>query len=264
MDELMAIGRFARLSGLSVGTLRHYDELGLLKPADVNDDTGYRRYRPDQLPQARAIRRLRDLDMSLDQIRAVLASGDLDLLREHRARLEAQIWRHQRASYHLKRLIEGEDDLMAEPTTLDADHRALGVALYNDTWRLLEKERTSDEDEELLHQAHASAYHWLKAPECQPKNRARSEWLCSRVYAVLVRPEPALHHAERCLQIVQANLQDMDDFDLPFAYEALARASAVAGSSDDAKRYEQEARAAAERITDAEDRDLVLTDLATL
>jgi DNA-binding transcriptional MerR regulator len=264
VDELMVIGRFARLSGLSVGTLRHYDELGLLEPADVDGETGYRRYRPGQLPQARAIRRLRDLDMSLDQIRAVLASGDLDLLKAHRARLEAQIWRHQRASYHLKRLIEGEDDLMAEPTTLDADHRSLGVALYNDTWRLLEKERTPEEDEELVHQAHASAYHWLKAPECQPKNRARSEWLCSRVYAVLGRPEPALHHADRCLQIVQANLKDMDDFDLPFAYEALARASAVAGSSDDAKRYEQEAREAAKRITDAEDKDLVLTDLATL
>ena len=56
----------------------------------------------------------------------------------------------------------------------------------------------------------------------------------------------------------------MDDFDLPFAYEALARAHAVAGNSDDVKRYEQEAREAAERITDAEDKDLVLTDLATL
>ena len=260
----MAIGRFARLSGLSVGTLRHYDEVGLLKPADVDGDTGYRRYRADQLPQARAIRRLRELELSLDQIRVMLASGDLDLLKEHRTRLEAEIWRRQRASYHLKRLIEGEDDLMAEPTTLDVDHRALGVALYNDTWRLLEKERSPAEDEELLHQAHASAYHWLNAPECQPKNRARSEWMCSRVYAVLGRAEPALHHAERCLQIVQASPEDMDDFDLPFAYEALARASAVAESSDDARRYEQEAREAAERITDAEDRDLVLTDLGTL
>jgi hypothetical protein len=147
---------------------------------------------------------------------------------------------------------------------VELDHRALGVALYNDSWRLLEKERTPEEDEELLHQAHASAYHWLKAPECEPKNRARGEWMCSRVYAVLGRPEPALYHAERCLQIVESSPRDMDDFDLPFAYEALARANAVARNSDDVLRYEQEAREAAERITDAEDKELVLTDLGTL
>ena len=147
---------------------------------------------------------------------------------------------------------------------MELGHRQLGVDLYNDAWRLLEKERTPEEDEELLHQAHASAYHWLKAPECEPKNRARGEWLCSRVYAVLGRPEPALHHAERCFQIVEASPQDMDDFDLPFAYEALARANAVAGNSDDVLRYEQQAREAAERITDAEDKDLVLADLAKL
>lgn len=264
MDELMAIGRFARLSGLSVGTLRHYDAVGLLRPADVDGDTGYRRYRSDQLPQARAIRRLRELELSLDEIREVLATGDLGLLQEHRARLERTIWRHQRAAYKLKRLIEGEDDLMAEPQTIDTDHRSLGVALYNDTWRLLEKERTPEEDDELLHQAHASAYHWLKAPECEPKNRARSEWLCSRAYAVLGRAEPALHHAERCLAIAEAGPEAMDDFDLPFAYEALARAYAVAGDGNEASRYAVEARTASSRIVDPEDRELVLSDLRGL
>jgi DNA-binding transcriptional MerR regulator len=265
MDELMSIGHFARVSGLSVGTLRHYDEVGLLRPADVDGDTGYRRYRPDQLPQARAIRRLRELELSLDQIREVLATGDLELLKEHRARLEAQIWRHQRAAYHLKRLIEGEDDLMAEPKTVDADHRSLGVALYNDTWRLLEKtDRTPEEDDELVHQAHASAYHWLKASECEPKNRARGEWMCSRVYSVLGRAEPALHHAERCLAITEASPENMEDFDLPFAYEALARAHGVAGNTDDAKRYRELARESADRIADAEDKEVVRGDLATL
>jgi DNA-binding transcriptional MerR regulator len=264
MGELMAIGRFARLSGLSVGTLRHYDEVGLLRPAEVDGDTGYRRYRPAQLPEARAIRRLRELELSLDQIREVLATGDLGLLAEHRARLEAAIWRYQRAVYHLKRLIEGEDDLMAEPTTLDADHRSLGIALFNEVWRLLEKERTPDEDEELLHQAHASAYHWLKAPESEPKNRARSEWMCSRVYSVLGRAEPALHHAERCQAVAEAHPDNMEPFDLPFAYEALARAHKLAGNADQSKRCERKGRELAEQIADPEDRELVLADLATL
>lgn len=264
MEELIAIGRFARLSGLSVGTLRHYDEVGLLRPAEVDGDTGYRRYRPDQLSEARAIRRLRELGLSLDQIREVLATGDLGLLTEHRARIKAAIWRHQRAAYQLKRLIEGEDDLMAEPQTLDVDHRSLGVALYNDTWRLLEKERTPEEDDELLHQAHASTYHWLKAPECEPKNRARGEWICSRVYSVLGRPEPALHHAERCLAIAEAHPHNMEPFDLPFAHEALARAHGLAGNSDESKRHEQKGLELAARMDDAEDRELVLSDLGSL
>jgi tetratricopeptide (TPR) repeat protein len=194
----------------------------------------------------------------------VLATGDLNLLKQHRARLERTIWRQQRAAYHLRRLIEGEDDLMAEPQTIDSDHRSLGVALYNDTWRLLEKERTLEEDDEMLHQAHASAYHWLKAPECEPKNRARGEWMCSRVYAVLGRPEPALHHAERCLGITEGNAEHMDEFDLPFAYEALARAHGVNGNSDEAAACEQRARETAKGIADEEDREIVLGDLATL
>jgi hypothetical protein len=154
---------------------------------------------------------------------------------------------------------------MAEPTAIHADHRALGVALYNGSWPLLEKaDRTRDEDDELLHQAHASAYHWLKAPECKPKNRVRAEWLCSRVYSVLDRAEPALQHAERALAIAEANAGVMDEFDLPFVYEALARANAVAGNAEEARRFEDASRKIAELMSDPGDRELVLRDLETI
>jgi hypothetical protein len=56
----------------------------------------------------------------------------------------------------------------------------------------------------------------------------------------------------------------VEEFDLPFAYEALARAHRVAGNGDEAARYEQRARRAAEPMTDAEDKEIVLNDLATL
>jgi hypothetical protein len=154
---------------------------------------------------------------------------------------------------------------MAEPTAIDADHRALGVALYNGCWPLLEKaDRTTDEADELLHQAHASAYHWLKAPECEPKNRVRAEWLCSRVYSVLGRAEPALHHGERAHAIAEANTGAMDEFDLPFVYEALARANAVAGNAEEARRFEEASRKTAELMSDSEDKELVLRDLETI
>lgn len=58
-DELMTIGRFGRLTSLPVSTLRHYDEVGLLRPASVDPESGYRRYRPDQAGRARQIAMLR-------------------------------------------------------------------------------------------------------------------------------------------------------------------------------------------------------------
>lgn len=92
-DDLLTIGRFAHLCGLSIHTLRHYDDVGLLNPADVDADTGYRRYRRDQIETARLIRALRWIDLPINQIRALLAP-DLDpntiqeILGQHRGLLE--------------------------------------------------------------------------------------------------------------------------------------------------------------------------------
>jgi len=72
MTLLLSIGEFARVSHMSVKALHHYDEIGLLKPADVDQWSGHRRYSSAQVPVAHVIRRFRDLDMSLEQIRLVL------------------------------------------------------------------------------------------------------------------------------------------------------------------------------------------------
>jgi len=79
--QLMPIGRFSRLTGVGVKALRHYDEVGLLVPAAVDDETGYRFYSPDQVDRAEAIRLLRRLDMPLDEIRSTLAADDPAALR---------------------------------------------------------------------------------------------------------------------------------------------------------------------------------------
>jgi hypothetical protein len=144
---------------------------------------------------------------------------------------------------------------------VSSQDRDLGVELYNDAWRLLE---SREDDDKLLHQAHASAYHWLRAPECEPRNRARSEWLCSRVYSVLGRAEPAMHHAQRCLQLCEQHPDNVEDWDLAFAFEALARAYRIAGNGDEARRYEQLGREQADVIADPEDRDSLLRDLSSL
>ena len=150
---------------------------------------------------------------------------------------------------------------VADPPLEAADERALAAALFNETWSLLEREgRTPEEDDLLVHAAHASAHHWRQVGE--PMHFARSEWQCSRVYAVLGRAEPALHHARRCLAYCRQG--DVEDWDVPFAYEALARAHAVAAAWDDAAHCEEEARRLGASIVDDEDRALLLSDLDSL
>ena len=148
--------------------------------------------------------------------------------------------------------------------TVDPEtHRRLGVDLFNKAWTLMEKSnRTPEDDDELIHCAHASAYHWLQVGT--QANRARSEWQCSRVYAILGRAEPALHHAQRCLEICEAAPDALEEWDLPFAYEALARAHAVAGNAAETSRYLELGRAGAAVIADEDDRALLDADLATI
>jgi hypothetical protein len=145
--------------------------------------------------------------------------------------------------------------------TAEPDHRKLGADLFNRTWELMEKtDRTRDEDALMIHMAHASAYHWLQVGA--PENAARSHWQCSRVYTVLGRSEPAIYHARLTLGICEQN--HIGDFDLAFAYEALARAYAVATDMDESARWLAKARAASADIADPEDRDLLRRDLATI
>ncbi|HEV2377134.1 MAG TPA: hypothetical protein VGS19_33840 [Streptosporangiaceae bacterium] len=159
---------------------------------------------------------------------------------------------------------------MGQPTTKSppgtgsvTDAKLLGAQLFNETWRLLEQQgRARVDDDRLVHTAHASRYHWGEAAGVTPTHLARGEWLISRVYSVLGRPEPAVHHARRVLDLCQEN--SIKGFDLAFGYEALARAHAVAGDPSQARGYTDQALAAARDITEDEERDLVLADLETI
>jgi DNA-binding transcriptional MerR regulator len=267
--ELLSIGRFSRLSGLSVKALRHYDEIGLLPPDAVDDETGYRFYAASQLPTAEAVRRLRRLDLPLEDIRRLLAARDPQAVREllvaHQRRLAERDAELKVARQQLQALIDGKETVMetrSESLSTD-EHRRLGLDLFNKTWTLLERSgRTPEADDELLHCAHASAYHWLQAGTIV--NRVRSEWQCSRVYTVLGRAEPALHHARRCLELAESAPKELEEFDLPFAYEAMARAHALAGDDAEARGWLERARAATAAVADEDDRAILETDLASI
>jgi len=141
------------------------------------------------------------------------------------------------------------------------DERALAVELFNHAWTLMQRDdRSPAEDDELLHCAHASRHHWGRVGG--PEHRARGEWQCSRVYVVLGRGEPAVHHARRCLDLCEEH--GLDDWDLAYAYEALARAHRLAGDDAEAARNSALAREAGDAIHDPEDREHFEEDLATL
>jgi DNA-binding transcriptional MerR regulator len=94
----LTIGQFARRSGLSHNALRLYDLSGLLPPARVDEDSGYRYYSSDQLERARRISQLRQLDMPLATVAEVLADGDAQAL----SRLD-RWWAAQEAAMRSRR-----------------------------------------------------------------------------------------------------------------------------------------------------------------
>jgi DNA-binding transcriptional MerR regulator len=132
MSNLMPIGRFSRVTRLSIKALRHYDETGLLAPAWVDPSSGYRYYTYAQVTSAEVIRVLRSLDMPLDEIREVMAAGDREvvgaLLDRHRARLQGEVDRRTRMLTFLLRLIDQEGSPMPYDVTVKevpAQHAAM-------------------------------------------------------------------------------------------------------------------------------------------
>jgi DNA-binding transcriptional MerR regulator len=111
MPASLPIGDFSRATHMSIKTLRHYHRVGLLEPADVDQFSGHRRYTTDQIPTAQVIRRFRELDMPIDEIRGVLAATDVtarnELIAAHLRRLEEALGRTQKAVGTLRDLLGG-------------------------------------------------------------------------------------------------------------------------------------------------------------
>jgi DNA-binding transcriptional MerR regulator len=271
----LTVGQLAEAAGMSAKALRHYDRVGLFRPDGVDDGNGYRWYSADRVPTARLIARLRAVNVPLDAVaECVESGGDPEVvdrvLAAHRRRLDARLARLHGDLHRLAHLRDDDEDVAAPVPALPApppdvelpgapDERQLAVDLFNAVWRLMETEdRTPEQDDRMLHMAHASRYHWEQVGA--PANLARGEWQCSRVYAVLGRAEPALHHARRVLAICERH--GIDDWDLAYAHEALARAHAVAGDLDLTQEHARRARDVP--IVDPDDRALLLGDLASI
>ncbi|GAA1828809.1 VOC family protein [Actinomadura chokoriensis] len=172
---MLSIGSFSLVTGLSITALRHYDDVGLLPPAYVDPDTGYRRYGQDQISQARLYAALRRLRMPVDAMRAVHERGLDTVLAEHREHLQAQ-------ADSLTQLIETVDHYLEkgipvntkritqvtivadEPQTSIAFYRNAFDASYHQEINSLQFGTYPDDDFFLLTIANAERHPWSGGP----------------------------------------------------------------------------------------------------
>jgi DNA-binding transcriptional MerR regulator len=125
MRTRLTIGQFSAATHLSVKALRRYHDGGLLLPAEVDQWTGYRYYDSAQITVAQMIRRLRELDMPLDEIADLVASPDErrrdHLLTGHLRRLEERLAQTQDSVATLRRLLTSDQrDLVVDRRTVPA------------------------------------------------------------------------------------------------------------------------------------------------
>jgi hypothetical protein len=141
--------------------------------------------------------------------------------------------------------------------------RAFAGQFFNDTWAFLDKaERSEDETDAMIHCCHASFHHWTRAPGATPTNRAIGYWQLSRVYAVAGIAAEAERYGLRCLAAARA--PGAEAWVMGSAHEAIARAAALRGDHARRDAHLAEARAVAAAVTDAETREILLRDIASV
>jgi DNA-binding transcriptional MerR regulator len=126
--DLMTIGEFAREARLSQKALRHYDELGLLAPARVDPDSGYRFYRPDQLAQASLVASLRQIGVSLAEIKVIIGlppAAAADRIGDYWAGVERDHEVRRLLADHLVNRLSGKRSVMYDVVTREIPHRSL-------------------------------------------------------------------------------------------------------------------------------------------
>jgi DNA-binding transcriptional MerR regulator len=110
MTVLLTIGDFSRMTHLSVKALRHYHDVGLLEPAEIDRSSGYRFYLADQVPVAQVIRRFRDLGMPVDEVKSVLSAPDVgrrnQVIVAHLERMEDQLEQTKATVASLRAVLE--------------------------------------------------------------------------------------------------------------------------------------------------------------
>ena len=141
------------------------------------------------------------------------------------------------------------------PEEITRSHKWHAIESNNLAWNLADRPaRTAAEDEEMLHAAHASAFHWAKAGTVL--NQARANMLLAHVHAALRDGRAALAYAEQCNDYLAAH--DPPDWEMAFSQAVLAHAAYAAGEADLHREYHARAQQLGQAIADPEDKEIFL------
>ncbi len=142
--------------------------------------------------------------------------------------------------------------------TLKEFQKEQAISCFNQTWDYIDnKSRTEEDDLNMIHCAHTSRYLWGQVGE--PLNFERGEWQIAKVYALLNKGQQALYHATACLKICEEH--HIEDFDIVFAYEAMATAYKILGNNEQVEIHKKRAYNALPQIEDDGNRNYALSEL---
>lgn len=139
-------------------------------------------------------------------------------------------------------------------------HKQMASQCFNRVWDFLDKaERSPQEEEQMIHLAHTSFWHWTQVEDHTPKNLSIGYWQISRVYAVVGNGEQSLFYANRCLEV---SLQsEIAPFYIGYAYEALARAYKILNQKEQSNEAYEKCLDVAEGIIVEDSKKMLLQDL---
>ena len=144
------------------------------------------------------------------------------------------------------------------------EERQEAVDLFNHVWTLIElPERTPEQDDEMIHAAHASRHHWAAVGTGVNLSGAWRVADLARLRHARPRRAGALPRGA-LPRVLRGERGCIADWDLPFAYEALARAHMTAGNREEAERHVARARELASQVADEHDREHLEEELTTL
>lgn len=209
----VTIGEFSRLTHLTVKTLRHYHDQGLLVPYAVDEMSGYRRYSVDQVPDALLIGRLRRLEMPLAEVRRVLESTDTverdEAIADHLLRMEAELSRTRAIVVSLRGLLTPAPGLEIRRRSLpDLTAVAVTARVERDGISLW-CQRTFPE-----------LYQGLRTPPTGPGGALYSEEFFTEAYGEVTAYVPVAGGAQRIpggTYAVATHLGSFVDFDRTYA-----------------------------------------------
>ena len=142
--------------------------------------------------------------------------------------------------------------------TVEEAQRYFAISCNNDTFRLLEKiDRSESENDEMIHQIHASCWHWSRIGE--PVNMVRGHYMLAKVYFELNHVTEGQVWASRCW--AQTNDLDLKDWDYAFSCEIISRSFASQGNQEEFEKYHGLAIKAVTSIEGEKDREICQTEL---